>query len=320
MAEPIKTRSKKLLGWIAALLFAFVALQFVRPRVTNPPVTAELNAPPEVRAILRNSCYNCHSNETKLVWFDQVVPAYWLVASDVKKARKHLNFSEIASEPAGAQKAALFEAVNFIALGAMPLPQYRMVHPSSVVTPEQLAVLRAWLNPPKPETAASAADVAAAESQRNASLQTVNMPVKVQDEPNGVSFLPDYKHWRAISSTDRFDNGTMRVILGNDVAVKAIEDHRINPWPDGTVFAKVTWYEEPDGTGFVKTGAFKQVELMIRDSSKYGSTAGWGWGRWLGTDLKPHAKTAGFVAECVACHEPLRKNDYVYTIPIPRQQ
>ncbi len=112
----------------------------------------------------------------------------------------------------------------------------------------------------------------------------------------------------------------MRVILGNDVAVKAIEDHQINPWPDGTIFAKVTWYQQPDETGFVRTGAFKQVELMIRDGHKYRSTKGWGWGRWLGTDFKPYGKTPAFAEECVSCHEPLRTNDYVYTIPIPRQR
>jgi hypothetical protein len=320
MADSRTARSRKWLWWIGTPLILFLGLQFVRPGLTNPPVTAELNAPPEVKAILKNSCYNCHSNETRLPWFDQVVPAYWLVAGDVREARKHLNFSEIATEPAAAQKATLYEAVNFIALGAMPLPQYKMVHPSSVVTPEQLAVLRAWLNPPKPETAASAVYVAAAEAQRISALQKGAAPLEVQDEPNGVPFVPDYKHWKAISSTDRFDNGTMRVILGNDVAVKAIEDHHINPWPDGTIFAKVTWYAQPDGTGFIQTGAFKQVELMIRDSRKYSSTKGWGWGRWLGTDLKPHAKTAAFAQECVACHEPLRTNDYVYTIPIPRQR
>ncbi len=55
-----------------------MGLQFVRPELTNPPVTAELAAPPEVKQVLRNSCYNCHSNETKLPWFDKVVPAYWV--------------------------------------------------------------------------------------------------------------------------------------------------------------------------------------------------------------------------------------------------
>ncbi len=89
-------RNIRILIWIAAALsLIFLGLQFVRPEIGNPPVTADLQAPPEVKQILRNSCYNCHSNETKLAWFDQVVPAYWLVASDVKRARMHVNFSEL---------------------------------------------------------------------------------------------------------------------------------------------------------------------------------------------------------------------------------
>ena len=82
------------LALLAGLGFVlFVALQFVRPTLTNPPVLADLVAPPEVKAILRTSCYNCHSNETKIPFFDQVVPAYWLVAHDVKRGRMHMNFS-----------------------------------------------------------------------------------------------------------------------------------------------------------------------------------------------------------------------------------
>ena len=309
--------------WIVAvLLLVFLALQFMRPELNNPPVTAELQAPPEVKQILHNSCYNCHSNETKLPWFDDVVPAYWLVASDVKTARAHLNFSTLGAQPAGKQKAILFEAVNQIQLGAMPLPSYRAVHPGSTVTEAQLAVLRNWLNPPSPTAATPPADVQAADAQYSKWVQSGAAPTAQQVEPesNGVAFLPDYKNWRAISSTDRFDNHTMRVILGNDVAIKAIAEHHINPWPDGTVFAKVTFHQQLDGTGFVQTGAFQQVELMIRDGQKYSSTAGWGWGRWLGTDLKPHAKNPDFTNECVSCHTPVRQNDYVYTMPLRGQQ
>ena len=99
------------IGWtVAALGLVFAGLQFVRPELTNPPVTAELQAPPEVMQVLKHSCYSCHSNETKLPWFDEVVPAYWVVTSDVKEARKHLNFSEIGKLPAAQQKATLFEA------------------------------------------------------------------------------------------------------------------------------------------------------------------------------------------------------------------
>jgi hypothetical protein len=289
--------------------------------LTNPPVTADLQAPPEVKTILRNSCYSCHSNETKLPWFDEVVPAYWLVTSDVNQARKHLNFSEIGAEPEAKQKGALFEAVNQIQLGAMPLSAYRRVHPYSVVTPAQLAVLRAYLAPPSPAPAATSAEVTAGDTQYSQWVQAdgTTPSQHVQDAPNGVAFVPDYKNWRAISSTERFDNHTMRVILGNDVAIQAIAENHINPWPDGTIFAKVTWHEQPDGQGFVKTGAFQQVELMIKDSRKYASTAGWGWGRWLGTDLKPYGKDAAFTGECVSCHTPVRQNDYVFTFPIPGQ-
>jgi Haem-binding domain/Cytochrome P460 len=305
---------------VAIFFVAFVCIQFIRPRLDNPPVTAELQAPPEVKQVFKNSCYSCHSNETKLPWFDQVVPAYWLVTRDVKEARSHLNFSEIAKLPAAQQKGILFEAVNQIQLGAMPLPSYLRVHPGAAVTAEELAVLRNYLAPPTPDTATAAPDVAAADDQYTKWIGAGATQLQVSPEPNGVAFLPDYKNWKLVSSTDRFDNHTMREILGNDIAIKAIADHHINPWPDGTAFAKVTWKEQPDGTGFVQTGAFVQVELMIRDGKKYASAAGWGWGRWRGTDFKPYGKSAAFTNECVSCHTPVRQNDYVYTMPLKGQQ
>ena len=326
MAATSTSSGRKILWTAAILVMVFAGLQFVRPAITNPPVTADLQAPPEVKQILRSSCYNCHSNETKLVWYDQVVPAYWLVAHDVKTARTHLNFSELGAQPSAKQKATIYEAINQIQLGAMPVPQYRLAHPGAVVTGAQLAVLRAWVHPPKTEAAAAEAaaspeTVQAADAQYATwAADNTTSAKPVAAELNGVPFNPDYKNWRAISSTDRFDNGTMREILGNDVAIKAIADGHINPWPDGTELAKVTFREQPDETGFVQTGAFVQVELMLRNSEKYPETGNWGYGRWIGTDLKPYGKAADFDKECVGCHTPVRQNDYVYTMPLRGQQ
>src|ERR1700739_4872002 len=120
------------------LIVVFAGIQFVRPGLTNPPVTADLDAPPEVKQIIQTSCYNCHSNERMLPWFDRIVPAYWMVVSDVKEGRAHLNFSEIGKEPAGQQKGALFASVSQIELGAMPLPAYERVHPESVIRREAI--------------------------------------------------------------------------------------------------------------------------------------------------------------------------------------
>ena len=301
--------------WIGLALIGFALLfglaQLIRPSLGNTAPTAELQAPPEVRAILQNSCYSCHSTQTELPIYDRLVPAYWLVLHDVREGRAHLNFSEIAKLPKPMQQGLLFEAINQIQLGAMPLPRYLKIHHDAEVTPAQLQVLRRYATsltastaPPIPVPAAPA----------------LTRPAQVKLSPNGIAFVDDYKNWRPISSTDRWDNGTMRQILGNDVAQKALAEGHINPWPKGTTFAKVAWKAAPDGAGGIRAGDFAQVEFMIRDDDKYKSTAGWGWARWRGTDLKPYGKDANLANECIACHEPVRDNDLVYTMPIQGAQ
>jgi hypothetical protein len=230
-----------------------------------------------------------------------------------------LNFSEIGKLPAAQQQAILFEAVSQIELGAMPLPSYKGVHPESAITREQLAVLKNYLTPPA-QPAATAAEIGIADTQYDKWIQSGGVAPAVAPAPNGIAFLPEYKDWKAISSTERFDNHTMRVILGNDAAVKAIAENHINPWPDGTAFAKVAWQQQPDEKGLVRTGAFFQVEFMIRDSQKYAGTKGWGWARWRGADLKPYGKDTTFTKECVGCHNPLVDTNYVFTAPIRGQR
>lgn len=302
--------------WRAAVitgLASFLALQFVRPAISHPPVTAELFGPPEVKAILRTACYDCHSNETRLAWFDQIVPAYWLVASDIKEARRHLNFSEIGSLPPGQQKNALYEAVNQIEAGAMPLPAYTKLHRAAVVTPSQLSILKNYLRAPAAVVRASDSELSADHAQFEAWLRDVGLPRSVASAPNGIAFPSNYKTWKIVSSTDRFDNQSIRVILGNQTAAKAIAANQTNPWPDGTAFAKIAWQARGDEQGKQHAGAFWQVEFMIRDRRTYAATKGWGWARWRGPELQPYGNDAAFANECVSCHAPLRDHDYVFT-------
>jgi len=180
-----------------------------------------------VKQILKTSCYNCHSNETTLSWFDEPTPAYWQVVRDVREGRKHLNFSEIGKLPPGQQRGILFESVSQIELGAMPLPAYKRLHPESVVTPEQLMVLKSYSLRGAEGSCHSGRD----QCRERTALQMDT--VRRRDAecgscPNGIAFLPEYKNWKAISSTERFDNQTLRQILGNDVAVKAIAENHIN--------------------------------------------------------------------------------------------
>jgi len=298
---------------------AFVCAQFVRPSLTNPPVTADIQAPAQVKKIIETSCYNCHSNETSLPWFDRIVPAYWIAARDVKHGRARLNFSEIGKLPVAVQNAALFESVSQIELGAMSLPAYRRVHRESEIKPEQLRVLKSYLASVSPLQRSTNDEIAAADAQYEKWIRTSGAASAVSSAPNGIAFLPDYKNWKAISSTDRFDNHTIRQILGNEAAVRAIAENHINPWPDGSAFAKVAWLDQVDEKGSVRPGLFFQVEFMIRDARKYAGTLGWGWARWRGSDLTPYGKDASFTSECVGCHSPLASTNYVFTLPIRGQ-
>jgi len=78
---------------------AFGLLQLMRPGIPAKPATAAIDAPSQVRHILEQSCYGCHSDERRLAWFDQIVPGYWLVRYDILEGRDHLNFSTLVSKP-----------------------------------------------------------------------------------------------------------------------------------------------------------------------------------------------------------------------------
>ena len=290
----------------------FVLLQVVRPRIPSKPATAEIQAPPQVRQILRKDCYSCHSDERQLSWFDEIAPGYWLVRHDILTAREHLNFSTLGSKPAAMQKATLYEAVNMIQLGAMPLPKYLALHPKAKVTPEELATLKAYLSPwaDKPESNSLITAGTPPPAPTPMSLATV------QPELDGFPFDPLFENWKPLSMTDRGDNTTFRFVFGNDIAVKAALAGNIKPWPDGARFAKIAWKQEPGPDGLLHPGKFVQVELMLKDTRHYKDTEGWGWGRWLGSDLKPLGPNVHFVNQCTGCHQPLRGNDYVYTLPI----
>jgi mono/diheme cytochrome c family protein len=306
----------KILGrLLVAGVVTFALMQLVRPGIPSKPATAEIQAPPDVKRILEKDCYSCHSDQRRLSWFDQIVPGYWLVRHDILTAREHLDFSTLGAKPPAVQKATLYEAVNMIQLGAMPLPAFVKLHPEAKVTPEDLATLKAYLSPWTPALTYSGS----LPESNDAKTSGVPAPVSlasVQQEFNGFPFDPDFENWKSISTTDRGDNNTFRFILGNDIAIKAAQSGNISPWPDGTRFAKIAWQQQLGPDGLVHPGKFVQVELMLKDAHRYKNTEGWGWGRWRGLDLKPYGEDARFVNECTGCHQPVRGNDYVYTLPI----
>jgi len=129
---------------ILALGSAFLALQLVTVSHTNPPVASDLVAGANVTAILRRSCYDCHSNETQWRLYAYIAPVSWLIASDVEHARARLNFSEWGRYPEEKRRAKAREVLDEIASGDMPPKTYSLVHPGLRPTAQEIEFLKHW--------------------------------------------------------------------------------------------------------------------------------------------------------------------------------
>lgn len=132
--------------------------------------------------------------------------------------------------------------------------------------------------------------------------------------PNGIKLFPDYLEWKVVAPSYREDRGQIRVITGNETAMAALR-RGTRPLPDGSVLAKVAWKarKHPSFPVATEPGEFVQVEFMVKDSKKYKETGGWGFARFVGSELKPYGRDAGFASECFACHTPMADNDYLFT-------
>lgn len=138
-------KAKRRWKWAAAAVaVAALAIQLVPVDRSNPPVTGELDAPADVKAVLRRACYDCHSHETDWPWYAYVAPLSWRVASHVHEGRRELNFSEWAGYPAGRRAKKREQVWDEVREGSMPLGDYLWLHPDAALSDADRAVLRRW--------------------------------------------------------------------------------------------------------------------------------------------------------------------------------
>lgn len=128
-------------------MIPFLLIQFITVERENPPVddTLALSAPPEVMSILKNSCYDCHSNETVWPFYSSVAPVSWLVYRDVKFGREDLNFSEWNKLSEKDKKLKKEEIIEEISRDTMPIPIYLITHLSANLSDDDKLLLKNWL-------------------------------------------------------------------------------------------------------------------------------------------------------------------------------
>ena len=140
---------------LSGLLTGFVAIQFIQParnksdKVLPTDITNTVAVSNQVLNILQNSCYDCHSNNTRYPWYSSIQPGAWWMASHIRKGKADLNFSEFGAYSNRRQESKLKAIANSIKDKTMPLRSYTLLHKNAKLSIDDKAVLLNWINSTK---------------------------------------------------------------------------------------------------------------------------------------------------------------------------
>ncbi|MBO9693294.1 heme-binding domain-containing protein [Chryseobacterium sp.] len=136
--------AKKILFWT---LVAFALIQFFPVDRVNKPVDPAVNfvdakkSPEKIRTLLKNACYDCHSNETVYPKYAFIAPISWSVKSHVNEGREHLNFSTWQTYNKDLKENMLTKSIQTIQNKTMPMPGYIVYHKEANLSEAERALL-----------------------------------------------------------------------------------------------------------------------------------------------------------------------------------
>ena len=132
---------------VSAFAVALAGAQFIRPERTNPPADPAASVAAVARphavaaAAVERACADCHSHRTVWPWYSHIAPASWLIASDVREGRAHLNLSEWKNYGPEMSTIRVRSMCEEVAKGEMPPVYYRPLHPGAKLSAEEVRTL-----------------------------------------------------------------------------------------------------------------------------------------------------------------------------------
>ena len=136
---------------ILAILTVAVGIQFIQPLENQSDrmersldITRQFPVPSKVKAILENSCYDCHSNNTKYPWYAKIQPGAWWLASHIRKGKADLNFNEFGRYSTRQQRSKLKSIASSVKDGIMPLRSYTLMHKNAILSEEDKKLIINW--------------------------------------------------------------------------------------------------------------------------------------------------------------------------------
>jgi hypothetical protein len=138
----------------------------------------------------------------------------------------------------------------------------------------------------------------------------------------GITLPSGYRDWRLISvAREEAGLDDLRAILGNSLAIEAAR-HGRTPYPDGTIIARLAWSYHPleeSSAAFGRPQSFvagrpkNGVQFMVKDSTRFAATGGWGFAQF--DDGRPASEAVHNT--CYACHQVASSRDFVFNRHAP---
>ena len=132
------------------LLVVFIGMQFFRPDKNIDTSNhldvflTETNPPEEVAMVLKQACYDCHSNNTVYPWYNNIAPVSFWLADHIDHGKGDLNFSEWSKYSVKKKDHKLEEVVEVMEEQVMPLKEYTWTHEAARLTKEQQKAVIEW--------------------------------------------------------------------------------------------------------------------------------------------------------------------------------
>lgn len=104
------------------------------------------NVPADVAAILKTSCYDCHSNHTEYPWYANIQPVSKWLSNHIEEGKGELNFSEFGNYSLRRQYHKLEEISEQIEENEMPLSSYTLIHGDASLNETQKKTIVSWIN------------------------------------------------------------------------------------------------------------------------------------------------------------------------------
>ena len=132
------------------LLIVFIAIQFIRPEKNIHPgvqpndISVLYPIPANVDSILIVACKDCHTNNTRYPWYNNVQPVAWFLSNHVIDGKRSFNLNEFTTYPAWRQYDKISEVKKQLDKGDMPLSSYTWIHKDAILTDAQKNTIGSW--------------------------------------------------------------------------------------------------------------------------------------------------------------------------------